>query len=124
MAKTRYSNEFQYVWGKWPGRWNAKLGRKVKRKKQPAWKAWQKLSPDTQQLIVSCIIQARANEDFPRDLVTWINQEGWEDLDLPDSYEAILPKELTQNIGHPEAFKKEVDTNLSRTINLRKLHAG
>lgn len=117
----RYDPKFEYVWKKWPRRWSRTKGVWIKRKKVPAWKKWQTLDEATQDIIVSCVLQAREQEgSYPRDLVTWLNQEGWEDLDLGEDYQAILPKELTQEIGHPGALR-EVDTNMQRTINLRKL---
>jgi len=116
-----YSKEFRYLWKMWRPR--IKNGIRVKRKKPQAWVKWQLLDAKTQTFILSTIKQQVINEgDCPRDLVTWINQEGWEDLEVSPTYVPALPDELTKDVGHPEALKK-VDTNMQRTINLRKLNA-
>ena len=124
MEPKKYSPEFEYLWKKWPKRWNRNKSVWVKRKKFPAWKAWQKLDEETQRFILSVLNKARENEGaYPRDLVTWLNQQGWEDLEFQSDYVPVLPKELTDKIGHSEALK-EVDPNLQRTINLRRLRGG
>ena len=77
-----YTQEFETFWALYPKRWNRDLGGYVKRKKWPAFEKWQKLP---QSIRNDCLAKARlikATEGTPRDCVTWLNQRGWDDIEL------------------------------------------
>jgi hypothetical protein len=62
-------------------------------------RAWVKLSQtDISDILNRLHLIAKAEGDYPRDAVTWLNQRGWEDIELPDSNEKHLPKEMTSAI--------------------------
>ena len=78
-----YSEEFETFWKAFPSRWNRDIGVFVKRKKWPAFEKWQKLS---QTIKSDCLAKSRLirlTEGTPRDCVTWLNQRGWDDIELP-----------------------------------------
>lgn len=94
---TRYTSEFEEFWLKYPTRWNRDLGISVKRKKKPAFIKWQQLSQEIRRECLRKVTRIKSAEGGSvRDCVTWLNQEGWDDIDLPSKkVETILPKELT-----------------------------
>ena len=124
MAGKPYSKEFEYLWRVYPKRWDRTRTKWIKRKKYPAWEKWQLLDEETQHEILT---KAQFIRDFEGshacDLVTWLNQRGWDDIEFNKDYVPVLPEELTKDFGHPDALKT-VDPNMARTINIRKLNAG
>lgn len=79
---SEYTPEFETFWKKYPSRWNSNLSISVKRKKYPAFESWQKLSP---KIRAECLFKAKhikKSEGVPRDCVTWLNQRGWDDIEL------------------------------------------
>ena len=96
MKKTDdYTSFFEIFWKAFPSRWNSNLHKYVKRKKWPAFQAWQKLSPAIQQKCLRIRKKIKDAEGTPRDAVTWLNQRGWDDIDEPDITAQKLPAELT-----------------------------
>lgn len=123
MIRREYSEKFKYVWSKWPKRWDRAKGRYVKKKKPQAADKFEKMPDEDQDFIMSIICLAAGNEgSCPRDLVTWINQQGWEDLDLDEDYEPVLPIEFTKKIKSVPGDTQ--DFNQQRTILLAKLQAN
>lgn len=73
--KEEYSNEFEAIlWKPYPARKGKKQGKK------PAYKVWQKLNP-TGDLLEKIRIGVLAiqKEEYPRDAVKWLRDEGWND---------------------------------------------
>lgn len=73
--KEEYSNEFESIlWKPYPARKGKKQGKK------PAYKVWQKLNP-TGDLLEKIRIGVLAiqKEEYPRDAVKWLRDEGWND---------------------------------------------
>lgn len=113
-----YTQTFEVFWKLYPKR------RGKKRKKYPAWRSWLKLDAGTHHEILTKVKFVRQFEgDYPRDPVTWLNQRGWDDIEFKPAYVPVLPKELTHLIGKAEG-PDGVDTNASRTRNLRLLKNG
>ena len=77
-----YTPEFMEFWRKYPARWNSNLSCMVKRKKYPAFLSWQKLSLKRQQECLAKVKYIKQTEGTPRDCVTWLNQRGWDDIEL------------------------------------------
>ena len=90
-----YTSTFLIFWKSFPSRWNLNLHTYVKRKKFPAFKAWQKLKPEIQAKCLRIVKKIKAAEGTPRDCVTWLNQEGWDDIEEPDLDAHKLPQKLT-----------------------------
>jgi hypothetical protein len=117
-----YTREFEYLWKVYPKRYSAAAGRKVGKKKWPAFEKWQKLPKVLQDEILTKAKFIREFEgDYPRDLVTWLNQRGWDDIEFKADYIPMLPEELTQNIGNIET--KVIDLNDRRNEQIRRLKA-
>ena len=126
MAKIPYSLEYEYVWKHYPRRWVKpkgvdRPGKWVKPKKYEGWLVWQKLDEEDQKDI---ILKARYLYDHlgtqPPDIPVFLRNRRWDDIDYSKKYQPIWPEECSKDIGHSDVFKP-VDTNLQRTINLRKL---
>ena len=80
-----YTEEFETFWIKFPARWNPNLSCYVKRKKRPAFIKWQKLSDEVRKECLSkvhLIKKYEGSASSVRDCVTWLNQCGWEDIQL------------------------------------------
>ena len=93
-----YTPEFETFWKAYPKRWNTDIGGYVKRKKWPAFEKWQKLS---QTIRSDCLAKSRLirlTEGTPRDCVTWLNQRGWDDIELPSPKPKALPAEITPKL--------------------------
>jgi len=108
MARTQYTADFEMFWKDFPWRWDRNENQRIKRKKKPAFLAWQKLDEETR---IECMAKRRlirASEGSSvRDCVTWINQDGWEDIDLPeDKWKPGLPESMTNGIGEIPPEKK------------------
>ncbi len=104
-----YSKEFEVLWRYHPKRWDRSGSKLIKRKKFPAWESWLKLDSETQHEILT---KAKYIKDFEggaaRDLVTWLNQRGWDDIEFSEKWTPVLPAELTENV-----FK-----DMPKTVNL------
>lgn len=109
-----YTEEFERFWSSYPKRWNRDLGVYVKRKKWPAFEKWQKLS---QAIRNECLAKARlikATEGTPRDCVTWLNQRGWDDIELPAPKPKALPAEITPKLKVIESHIVNVNNERNR----------
>lgn len=113
---TPYTEDFETFWVKYPSRWNKDLGIAVKRKKRPAFEKWLKLTDHIRAEILSKIHLIKHSEGGSvRDAVTWLNQYGWEDIDLPVKYVPALPKELTKGaLKQVESTKVNVSNKRNR----------
>ena len=112
---TKYTIEFEMFWKAYPKRWNRDLGVYVKRKKWPAFEKWQKLS---QAIRNDCLAKARyikATEGTPRDCVTWLNQRGWDDIELAPLPKA-LPAEITPKLKKVESCIVNVNNERNKQI--------
>ena len=78
--KTNYTPDFEMFWLLYPRRWHEKYGW-IKRKKEPAYKSWCKLTNDIK---AECLTNAKKIKQSEggsvRDCVTWLNQKGWREL--------------------------------------------
>ena len=114
-----YTAEFETFWKLYPSRWNSNVHSYVKRKKWPAFEKWQRLS---QAIRNDCLAKARlikATEGTPRDCVTWLNQRGWDDIELPAPPPKALPAEITPKLKVVESHI--VNTNNERNKQIEKL---
>ena len=111
-----YTEEFEIFWKLFPKRWNRDLGIFVKRKKWPAFEKWQKLS---QAIRNECLGKARlikASEGTPRDCVTWLNQRGWDDIELPVPPPKALPAEIMPKLKVVESHIVNINNERNRQI--------
>lgn len=116
-----YSKEFEYFWRVYPKRWSKSRHEWIKRRKFPAWQSWEKLSEDIQLHLLALGKKIKQSEgDYPRDAVVWLNQRGWDDMDLPSSWVPALPAELTKD-ALKSAEIKTVDFNDERNRQMRAL---
>lgn len=86
-----YTEEFEKFWKAYPKRWNRDIGSFVKRKKFPAFEKWQKLSQTVRDECLAKSRLIRKTEGTPRDCVTWLNQRGWDDIELPKPKPEPMP---------------------------------
>jgi len=94
-----YTDEFEIFWKIYPKRWNRDLGVYVKRKKWPAFEKWQKLSQVIRNDCLTKVRLIKQTEGTPRDCVTWLNQRGWDDIELPDKPQPkALPAEIVPKL--------------------------
>ena len=77
-----YTPEFETFWSLYPKRWNRDLGCYVKRKKWPAFEKWRKLTQAIRDDCLAKVKLIRRAEGTPRDCVTWLNNRGWDDIEL------------------------------------------
>lgn len=113
-----YTEEFERFWKNFPARWNSARGAKLKRKKYPAMVSWSKLGRDAiEDILKKLPLIWKAEGDYPRDPVTWLNQHGWDDIQLPKP--PLLSKEMAASIT--KAVPGEIDSNLARTRQRLKL---
>ena len=111
-----YTEEFETFWKAFPSRWNRDLGVFVKRKKWPAFEKWQKLS---QAIRNDCLAKSRLirlTEGTPRDCVTWLNQRGWDDIELPSPKRKALPAEITPKLKIVESHIINVNNERNQQI--------
>ncbi len=110
-----YTPEFLEFWVKYPSRWDRQASRRIKRRKGPAFKSWQKLTPDIQD---ECLRKVRYIKQFEgsavRDPVTWLNQCGWEDIDIKPKPNPIVSKDTADSILKSVSEEPVLDT---KTIN-------
>jgi len=113
-----YTPEFEIFWKAYPQRWNRDLSRFIKRKKFPAFQKWQKLS---QAIRNDCLAKAhliKQTEGTPRDCVTWLNQRGWDDIELEKP--KLIPAKLLPKMKAVES----VEVNVSNERNRQKDELG
>ena len=109
-----YTPEFMLFWKAYPARWNSNLSCMVKRKKYPAFLSWQKLSSERQQ---ECLIKAKhikRTEGTPRDCVTWLNQRGWDDIELEKP--KPLPSHLVPEMKTVESHVVNISNERNKQI--------
>ena len=115
----KYTEEFEQFWKDYPARWNKETGDKVKRKKGPAFKSWLKLTDDVRAKCLRIIKKIKRSEGGAvRDCVTWLNQDGWDDIDEPDLEAQSLPQEL---VPHFKSVDIRVNTNNRRNKQMNAL---
>ena len=107
-----YTDEFQTFWVKYPKRWNRDIGSYVKRKKWPAFQKWQKLSQSIRDDCLAKVHLIRLSEGTPRDCVTFLNQRGWDDIELEKPKPLPLPPELMPKL-------KTVESHVVNISNVR-----
>ena len=93
-----YTPEFEHFWENFPSRWNKDFqhGSWVKRKKLPAFQAWQKLPEAIRAKCLRVVKQIKKSEGGSvRDAVTWINQYGWDDIKENEGPSQSLPATMT-----------------------------
>ena len=121
-----YTPEFETFWKQFPSRWNRDLGISVKRKKWPAFEKWQKLSQAIRNdcLAKACLI--KQSEGTPRDCVTWLNQRGWDDIELPDKPKpkalpaALVPVMKTVEPLDNRSTSDKVNKEMAKLLSERK----
>jgi hypothetical protein len=111
-----YTSTFLIFWKAYPARWNQSLSLYVKRKKYPAFVAWQKLTPEIQQKCLRIVKVIKKTEGTPRDCVTWLNQRGYDDIDEPDIDAQTLPAELTDVLRRVDNPKVNVNNERNRQM--------
>ena len=116
MAKEikNYTPDFEQFWKGYPSRWNKDFqgGQWVKRKKQPAFQSWQKLSDEVRAKCLRILRQIKKSEGGAvRDAVTWLNEKGWDDIEEVEEVQH-LPASMTANVF--KTVPKETDLNDSR----------
>lgn len=117
-----YTDEFEKFWKLYPKRWNRNSGLYVKRKKPLAFKKWQRLPQgirDKCLRVVKKIWKAEGGSESVRDCVTWLNQEGYDEIDEPEEQVQHLPESMTANIL--KIVPSEVNTNNRRNEEIKKL---
>ena len=115
-----YTDEFEWFWKGFPARWNKERGEHIKRKKGPAFVSWQKLQPDEKAKCLRIVKKIKRTEGgATRDCVTWLNQDGWDDIDEPDLEAQPLPQEL---IPQFKTVPIGINTNNERNRQSKKLY--
>lgn len=109
-----YTTEFETFWVKYPKRWNRDLGCFVKRKKWPAFQKWQKLSKAIRSDCLAKVHLIRRAEGTPRDCVTWLNQRGWEDIELEKP--KLIPTKLLPKMKIVESIEVNINNERNRQI--------
>ena len=114
-----YTEDFQKFWQAYPKRWSRSMHGYIKRKKAPAFKTWQKLSPEIKSKCLRIVKKIKYSEgEAVRDCVTWLNQEGWDDIEEPQQVKH-LPEEMTNNVFR--VVNHHIDLNQRRNEEMRKL---
>lgn len=123
QASLDYTPEFEQFWKDFPSRWNKDFqgGSWVKRKKEPAFRAWQKLPEEIKTKCLRIVKRIKKAEGGSvRDAVTWINQYGWDDIEEADKGHH-LPASMTNVIKNVANETKPVNINNERNRQLEKL---
>jgi hypothetical protein len=115
-----YTTEFQTFWIKYPKRWNRDIGCYVKRKKWPAFEKWQKLPQSIRDDCLAKVHLIRRSEGTPRDCVTFLNQKGWDDIELEKPKPLPLPKELVPKMKIVESVEVNVNNERNKQIEALK----
>lgn len=110
---TNYTPDFELFWQSYPGRWDGSRGKKLKRKKYPAFEAWKKLTKEQRRECLGKRKKIWQEEgSYPRDCVTWLNQWGWEDIVLPENQWIraieIKMKEITPTVNFHDERNKQL----------------
>lgn len=111
-----YTAEFETFWQLYPKRWNQDLGVYVKRKKWPAFEKWQKLSQAIRNDCLAKVYLIKATEGTPRDCVTWLNQRGWDDIELPKPPLKALPAALVPVMKTVVFDKRSISDKANKQI--------
>lgn len=111
-----YTKEFEIFWKKYPSRWNRDLSKYIKRKKWPAFETWQKLPQIIRDECLAKVRLIKATEGTPRDCVTWLNQRGWDDIELPSLPPKALPAEITPKLKVVESHIVNVNNDRNEQI--------
>lgn len=113
-----YTEEFEQFWKLYPSRWNRDLGTSVKRKKRPAFMKWQLLPQEIRDECLAKVKYIKSSEGGAvRDAVTWINQFGWEDIDLPEPPpKPVIPKQLTGQVFKQLPPKESLNDGRNRCM--------
>ena len=118
-----YTDEFEQFWKGFPARWNKERGTYIKRKKGPAFVSWLKLQPDERAKCLRIVKKIKGAEGgATRDCVTWLNQDGWDDIDEPDLEAQSLPQELIPRFKTVSISR--INTNNERNRHMNKLKGG
>lgn len=123
QASLDYTPDFEQFWKHYPRRWNKDFqgGSWVKRKKPPAFWAWQKLSEEIKAKCLRIVKQIKKSEGGSvRDAVTWINQYGWEDIEEAEEIQH-LPASMTNIIKNVTNETKPVNISNERNRQLAAL---
>ena len=115
-----YTDEFQTFWKLFPARWSQATGGYVKRKKPLAFKKWQKLPKEIKDKcfrVVKKVKKSEGGASSVRDCVTWLNQEGWDDIEEPEQGQH-LPEELTNVF---KIVHDKININNRRNEEMKKL---
>ena len=80
--RTKYSQEFEMFWAKWPGRWrDGNSPKKVG--KAETYEFWLTIDAedrkDATQAVVSCKVKKAGTQVLP-DAVRWLKRRLWEDF--------------------------------------------
>jgi len=96
---SEYTKDFEEFWSRYPKRYVSGIGW-VKRKKRPAFDKWLKLSKEIRAKCLARVHLIKKMEGTPRDVVTWLNQYGWEDFEESElkNMPVGLPKEMIENL--------------------------
>lgn len=109
-----YTTEFEAFWKQYPKRWNRDLSCLVKRKKWPAFLKWQKLPQTIRNECLAKVKLIKRAEGTPRDCVTWINQRGWDDIELEKP--KPLPAHLVPKMKKVESHTVNVSNERNRQM--------
>ena len=118
---TEYTDEFMAFWKKFPARWSRTFqgGSYIKRKKRPAFDKWQTLSPAIRAECLYKVKYIKSSEgDSARDCVTWLNQYGWEDIEMEVPAPAIS-KEMADKVlkDVPQGDKRSKSDKVNEQLN-------
>ncbi len=121
-----YTEDFEEFWVKYPKRWDRNAHRYIKRKKGPASKSWCKLSLEIHTEILAKVKYIKQFEGSAvRDPVTWLNQEGWDDIDITPRPKPVLTKESADLILKPVQDEPKLDTmKINQVIKEAKTAGG
>jgi len=113
-----YTSEFEQFWGAYPSRWNKNFqgGSWVKRKKNPAYLSWCKLSTPIRDKCMRIVKKIKSAEGGTvRDCVTWLNQKGWDDIE-EEAWKPSIPN--MSNIFKSVPGKADVNDARNKQRNL------
>ena len=110
---SEYTKDFEEFWSRYPARY--RKYQFIKRKKSPAFKVWQKLSKEIRAICLSRVHLIKKTEggaESVRDCVTWLNQEGWDEINIHKE-PVGLPKEMIENLLKtvPDGINKNNERN-------------
>lgn len=111
-----YTAEFETFWKAYPTRWNKDLGLSVKRKKYPAFVKWQTLNQEIRDDCLAKVKLIKRTEGAAvRDCVTWLNQYGWDDIELPRAKPEPLPANVVPIMkGVPQGDRRSTSDKVNK----------